>query len=121
MASEETSKPKRRIIKKAETVREKAQKQAQAKPKKQGTLALTWRYITWPFRMFGRGVAKIGRFVVPRYFKDSWRELRQVSWPSGRDTWKLTVAVIIFSAVFGVFITVVDFALDKLFRKVILS
>lgn len=123
MASKETSKPKRRIVKKAETIREKVEKQSKskAKPTRKGVLGMAWSFISWPFRKIGRGLAIVGRFVVPRYFKESWKELRQVTWPSRRDTMRLTIAVIIFSTVFGVVITVVDMLLDKVFRKVILS
>ncbi len=121
MASEGTSKPKRRIVRTHETVREKAARQVNAKPKDESVLGLARHYIAWPFRMIGRGLSKISRFIVPRYFRDSWRELRQVTWPSMRDTWKLTLAVIVFSAIFGILITVVDFLLDKIFKKVILS
>lgn len=125
MAQEKPAKPKRRVVKKVETVREKVEKQAiaSAKPKKEkkGIVHLTLRYIFWPFRMLGKGIAKIGRFVTPKYFKESWKELRQVTWPGRRETWKLTLAVIIFAIVFGALITVVDLGLDKLFKEVLLD
>jgi|SRR5688572_7616274 preprotein translocase SecE subunit len=123
MAKEEPAKPKRRIVKKAETVREKVEKSAKvnAKPKNQGIVRLTFYYIFWPFRFVGRGIKKVGRFFVPKYFKASWAELKQVTWPTGREAWKLTLAVIIFAIIFGAVITVVDIGLDKLFKKVILD
>lgn len=124
MAEEQPTKAKRRIVKKAETVREKVEKEkiASAKPKKEkGVVRLTLYYISWPLRMLGRGIKKIGRYVVPGYFKKSWEELKQVTWPTWRETWKLTLAVIIFSAVFGALITVVDYGLDKLFKQVLIN
>lgn len=124
MAEEQPTKPKRRIIKKVETVREKVEKNASAaaKPKKErGVVGLTLYYISWPFRMIGRGIKKIGRYIIPSYFKKSWAELKQVSWPNWHDSWRLTVAVIIFSAVFGALITVVDYGLDKLFRQILIN
>lgn len=72
---------------------------------------------TRPARFIGRVLSKI--FFV-NYFVGSWKELKNVTWPNRRETFKLTVAVITFALVFGVFITLVDFLLDKLFRGVLL-
>ncbi len=130
----EEAKPKRRMVKRAETVREKAEKASQAKPKKTGVLHLALRYIAAPFRWIGRGIAKsgrwlrkfkafkiIGKILWPAYFRESWKELRQVTWPSRRETWQLTLAVIIFSVIFGALVAVVDFGLDKVFKKLIIG
>lgn len=43
-----------------------------------------------------------------------------VTWPSRQQTRQLTFAVILFSIVFGILVALVDFGLDKLFKKVIL-
>lgn len=125
----EPAKPKRRMVKKAETVREKTEKSSQPKPeKKQGVLRLALSYIAAPFKWIGRQLAKLGRFKVvriigkilwPTYFRNSWKELRQVTWPSNRETWQLVLAVIVFSVVFGAIIAVTDYGLDKLFKQVI--
>jgi preprotein translocase subunit SecE len=127
----ETSKPKRRIVKKAETVREKTEKSALPKPdKKAGVLRLTLRYIGTPFKWLGKKLAKLGRFkplrilgriLWPTYFRNSWKELRQVTWPTRRETWQLTFAVIIFSIIFGLLIAVVDYGLDKGFKQLIIK
>lgn len=127
----EAAKPKRRIVKKAETVREKTVKSALPKPKKKtGILRLTLGYIAAPFKWIGRKLAKLGRFKVfkvlgrilwPTYFRNSWKELRQVTWPNRRETWQLTLAVIIFSIIFGVIIAVVDYGLDKIFKQLIIK
>lgn len=61
------------------------------------------------------------RWLIPRYFVNSWREVRQVTWPSRRETWRLTLAVFIFAIVFGALIAGVDKGLDLLFKKVILK
>jgi len=66
-------------------------------------------------------LGKIGRFLTPKYFSNSWKELRQVSWPDRRQTAKLTFAVIIFAIVFGIIIAIVDYGLDKLFREILLK
>ena len=131
----EPAKKKRRIVKKAETVREKAEKSSQPKPqKKPGVLRLTLRYIGIPFRWIGRAFAKVGKFLSkfkifrflgkilwPIYFRNSWKELRQVTWPTRRETFQLTLAVIVFSVIFGVLIAIVDYGLDKLFKQLILK
>ena len=43
-----------------------------------------------------------------RYLRDSWREIRQVRWPNRKATWKMTLAVFIYCAIFMVFILVLD-------------
>ena len=119
------------MVKKAETVREKTEKSALPKPeKKTGVLRLTLGYIAAPFKWIGRKLAKLGRFkpfkiigriLWPTYFRNSWKELRQVTWPTRRETWQLTLAVIIFSVIFGALIAVVDYGLDKAFRQLIMK
>jgi preprotein translocase subunit SecE len=88
------------------------------------------RIIAVPLRPIGRLLVRVERFkpvhiiglvLVPRYFRNSWRELRLVVWPSRRETRRLTSAVLIFAVIFGVLIAIVDFGLDKVFRKVILK
>lgn len=127
----EPAKPKRRMVKKAETVREKTEKSSQPKPeKKRGILGLALSYIAAPFKWIGRQIAKLGRFKIvriigkvlwPAYFRNSWKELRQVTWPTRRETWQLTLAVIIFSVIFGVIIAAVDYGLDKIFKQLIVK
>ncbi len=73
---------------------------------------------TRPMRFVGRILSKI---LLLNYFKGSWHELRQVIWPKRKETTKLTFAVIMFAIVFGITISIVDFGLDKLFRKVLLQ
>ena len=129
----EEAKPKRRMVKRAETVREKAEKAGKKQPKT-GILRLTLRYNAAPFRWIGRGIVKFGRWLGkfkvfriigkilwPTYFRESWRELRQVTWPSRRETWQLTLAVIIFSIIFGALVAIVDFGLDKVFKELIIG
>ena len=57
---------------------------------------------------------------LAHYFRDSWRELRKVEWPSRRATWKMTLAVIIFCAVVGLIVLVCDWAFQWLIQEVIL-
>jgi preprotein translocase SecE subunit len=72
---------------------------------------------TRPVRFVGRILAKV---LLINYFLGSWEELRKVTWPNRKNTIRLTLAVFAFAIVFGIVIAVVDFGLDKLFRKILL-
>ena len=130
--AEKSAKPEHRMVKKAETVREQAEKSAAVAEKKKdaGIARLTLHYIGVPFRPVGRLFKKLGRLkpfrilgyiLLPKYFRNSWKELRQVTWPKRREARQLTTAVIIFAALFGVMIAAVDYGLDKLFKQVLLK
>ncbi len=71
-----------------------------------------------PDNRLGRILDKI-LFALPRYFKNSWKEIRLTTWPGRRETIRLTFAVFIFSTVFAVFVAVLDFGLDKLFKHLV--
>lgn len=120
-----------RRIRKVETVREKAEKAAITKPKRLGK---TRRAAGAPFRVAGQGIGKAGRkansikplrilgyIIVPPYFRNSWRELRQVTWPNMRESTRLTIAVILFAIIFGAIVTVLDIGLDKIFKEVLIK
>jgi len=62
----------------------------------------------------------LGRILLPRYFRNAFKELRQVKWPSRRETWKLTFAVLIFAVVFGFLVTITDYGLDKVIKRIVL-
>lgn len=94
-----------------------------------------WRGLAWithrpPLKQIGHGLrwfftSKPMRFITKwtgiRYIIDSWKELRGVTWPSFKQSVKLTSAVIIFSVIFGLLIAVVDFFLDKIFKQILLK
>lgn len=126
--TEQTPKLKRRKLRAAsETMRERAERTAtkseqirQKKPRKIRTRIGAF------FRAIGRSpiwkpFKFLGRFIIPPYFRASWRELRQVTWPDGKQTRQLTSAVILFAVVFGALIAVFDYGLDKLFKQVIIK
>lgn len=56
-----------------------------------------------------------------RYLRDSWREIRQVRWPNRKATWKMTLAVLVYVALFMIFLTLIDmlftFIFDLLFKQ----
>ncbi|HUP26472.1 MAG TPA: preprotein translocase subunit SecE, partial [Candidatus Limnocylindrales bacterium] len=113
--ADKKEKPKKRLIKKPETVREKAAKSdtgsTPRRIKRAGTTALR------PIKAIGRTArkevylplpdTKTGRFlnkrrrILPRYFSLAWQEVRQVKWPGRKETAKLTLAVFLFAIFFG--------------------
>ena len=50
-----------------------------------------------------------------RYLRDSWRELRQVRWPNRKATWKMVLAVIVYTALFMIIITLLDMFFSWIF------
>jgi preprotein translocase SecE subunit len=127
--AEETGKPKRRLVKKTETVREKAEK-AVEEAKQPRRLHTTKRRASAPFRAIGSIFTKLGKFkpfriigliLLPPYVRSSWKELKQVTWTKRRDSFRLTGAVICFAIVFGLIVFVLDFFLDKIFKEVLLK
>ncbi len=77
-------------------------------------------YLPLPDNRMGRFLNK-RRAFVPKYFREAWQELKKVTWPGGKETAKLTFAVFMFAAFFMIFITAVDFVLDKVFKQLILK
>ena len=95
---------------------------------------LIWRGLAWishrpPFKQIGHGfrwffrlrpVRFIGKVLGLRFIRNSWKELKYVTWPTRREGLRLTSAVIIFSAVFAAVLAVVDYGLDKVFKHLLL-
>ena len=133
MAEESTKKAR---VRKTETMRDKAAKAetSKAKPRrikkassavkkplsKAGKAVSKDYYLITPSDKGVRGFFTKRRRFVPKYFRDSYQELKLVTWPNRSETWKLMWAVFIFAIVFGLLITVVDYGLEKLFREAFL-
>ncbi len=128
---------KKRVIKKTETIREKATKKTDAAPKRR-RLRNAANSVSRPLKTVHRLSQKeyhpiklpdnkagrfltTGRRVTPSFFREAWAEVRQVKWPNRSETTKLTIAVLIFAITFGTIIAVVDYGLDNLFRELILK
>lgn len=60
------------------------------------------------------------RKLTPGYFRSAWAEMKFVTWPGRKETWRLVFAVFVFAIVLGVLIAVLDYALERLLREVIL-
>ena len=54
-----------------------------------------------------------------RYLRDAWREIRQVRWPSRKDTWKMVLAVFAYTALFVIIITLLDLFFRWLFGLIL--
>ena len=93
--------------------------------KKKKELPKWLRIILLPFKIVGVILAFIlkpfAKIFSPigKYFAESWSELKLVRWPTRRETWKLTGAVIIFSVAFAVLILGYDAFFNWIFTSVI--
>jgi len=125
-----------RIRKSAPTLREKQEaartKEETPKPRRIAKLASRGTTPLKKLRLGDRRAVKAGAravapvkkglsWIVPRYFVNSWREVRKVVWPSRKETWRLTLAVFIFAVVFGAMVAGVDKGLDEIFKKLVLK
>ena len=118
------------VAKKQQTsFRQKAEKAA-ANSDQPRRLHATRARATAPLRAVGKIARKankvkplriLGFIIVPPYFRNSFRELRQVTWPKGRDSLRLTGSVIVFAIGLGVMVAAVDFVLDKVFKGILLK
>lgn len=118
----------KRRVKNPETFREQALKVAaegnktskntkNAKPKSEKQSKPRFRFI----RSLVRPFTLLGRLLAPGFIRRSFSELKLVTWPSWHQSLRLTRAVLIFAIIFGLTIAGLDYVLDKIFRKLILS
>ena len=63
----------------------------------------------------------ISLIIYPRYIRNSFKELQDVTWPKFHDSLKLTYAVIIFAVLFGAAVALVDLGLGKIFKIILLK
>ncbi len=57
--------------------------------------------------------------ALARYLRDSWREIRQVRWPNRKATWKMVLAVLAYTALFVIIISLLDMFFTWLFSLII--
>ena len=94
-SAEPTITRKKVIVKDKKT--EKTKKIAEKKAKKAQKDGEKKAFILFrPFVAFGR------------YLRDSWREIRQVRWPNRKATWKMVLAVLVYTALFIILISLLD-------------
>jgi preprotein translocase subunit SecE len=131
---------KKRVVKNPETFRERAVKAVEASDKPKRThrvrrgitkllrpifspIARGWHWLFrhQPFKFIAKIFRWIGLVVFPPYFRNSWMELRKVTWPNWKQSRSLTFAVLVFAFVFGALVAVVDYGLDKVFKAILLK
>lgn len=56
-----------------------------------------------------------------RYLKESYQELRRVTWPDRRSAWKLTGTVFFFSVIMALFLFGIDSIFSKMFEYAFLK
>ena len=66
------------------------------------------------------GLAK-ERSLMPAYIRNSFNEIKLVSWPTFPAAMKLTFAVFFFAAFFAVVVTALDWVLTQVFEEIILN
>lgn len=54
-----------------------------------------------------------------RYLKGSWHEIRQVRWPNRKATWKMVLAIFVYSAFFIALIMLLDVFFTWLFNTIL--
>lgn len=57
--------------------------------------------------------------ALGRYLRDSWREIRQVRWPNRKATWKMVLAVLVYTALFIILISLLDLFFTWLFSLIL--
>ena len=123
-----------RRVKNPETFREKALKANEPKVSKKSYVSTPIKKVFSPisegykkFRSFEsmqpifKVLNIIGKVVFPKYFRNSYQELKQVTWPTLKNGLKLTWAVIVFAVVFGLSIAALDWGLSKVFKHILLK
>lgn len=96
--------------KKAETAKADKTKKKAEKAKKERKVPAVLKPLWWlltPFRALGR------------YIKESFAEIRQVRWPSRKETWKMTLSVILYVILISAFIMLLDLLFTKVFNAVL--
>ena len=117
MPDKQPAKNKRRVVKDPETFRERALRASAAaddKSARTGRLKDSVNAATKPvagparqkasnflnrkpMRPVRKVLSVIGKVIFPTYFRDSWRELRLVTWPNWEQSRQLTFAVLVFA------------------------
>lgn len=77
-----------------------------------------------------RARAKLGSFLYLKaetmnvnlsYFKESWKELGKITWPTRKQAIHLTIAVAVFSLVFGAFMGLLDYGFAELAKRIFIK
>jgi len=138
--ADQPAKTTKRVVKNPETFRERAIKAAETTDKPGifsrlktlirkllspifGPLKRAWLklFSIQPFKSIAKLAYWIGLIIFPVYLRNSWKELKLVSWPSLKQSRQLTFAVLVFAIIFGSAVATLDYGLDKLFKHILLK
>lgn len=72
-----------------------------------------------PKSRLGKFLTK-SRSLIPKYFINSWRELKKVTWPSRKESIQLVGAVVLFTAFFTLVTVAADYVFNLIVERVIL-
>lgn len=61
------------------------------------------------------------KFSFVGFFKGVWGEVKKVTWPSRKDLFKTTFAVIVFIVIFTVIVGLIDYGMGSLFSNFLQS
>jgi preprotein translocase subunit SecE len=56
---------------------------------------------------------------IKNYLNEVRGELKKVTWPTRNDLYKTTIAVIVSSIIFGIYLQVVDLSFSAIIQKII--
>ena len=56
---------------------------------------------------------------IKNYLNEVRGELKKVTWPTRNDMYKTTIAVIVSSIIFGIYLQVVDLSFSAIIQKII--
>ncbi len=141
MADSDQIKPKpKRVLKNPETFRQRALRAAENKELPKRDYPKTKKFFTSIGKLFMpivkgyRRLEKIkqlkyifkflsflSRILFIKYAITSLEELKKVTWPTFKESRKLTYAVLIFAIVFGASVALVDYGLGKIFKQLLLK
>ncbi len=122
--------PKKRKLKDPISFRDKLAQKSIPSTKKESKLRKYNTKISKPFKTLSKIKALrplflvmhiIGLIIYPRYIRNSFNELKDVTWPKFGESLKLTYAVIIFAVIFGAAVALVDLGLGKIFKVILLK
>ncbi len=134
MADKKKPVKKEKVSKKTQTVRERSEASKPSKKRVRATVkkvaspvkavkklnAKEYHVIPLPDNKAGRVLRKRVRFF-PKFVSEAFTEVKQVSWPSRKETVGLTLAVFVFAIVFASIVGLLDFGLSKAFEKFIVN
>ena len=56
---------------------------------------------------------------IKEYLADVRGEMKKVTWPNKNDLYKTTIAVIVSSVIFGVYLFAIDFIFSRIVKQII--